>query len=315
MSAKRRPQRRATRVAQQAKDILAKWLAQQMPTTFLSALGLDLPPIVEVLPTEVPVLSVHLEHPDVLVRLADASIADLEFQMTGEPDLWRFLQYNCAAVLHYQSRVHTVVIYGPGIATAPQELDLGSLRFRVTNLFIGQQEAEEVLATLEAKRARGESLDAGDRTRLVLLPLMKHRQALPEVLRTAVGLLEGVEATEMQRTVGAMVGMAYNYVSAEQAGALLEVLKMANALEELVIETLTKGIEQGRAEGVEQGRAEGVEQGRAEALVSFRRIVAHAVMERFGQVPAGLNLEQAGEVQLEEILRRLVHAERPEDLL
>lgn len=274
-----------------------------MPTTFLSALGLDLPPIVEVLPSEVPVLSVHLERPDVLVRLADASIADLEFQMSGEPDLWRFMQYNAATVMGYQTPVHTVVIYGPGIVSAPEELDLGSLHFRVTNLFIGQQEADDVLAALAAKRARGEALDAGDRTRLVLLPLMKHRQALPEVLRSAVRLLEGVEATELQRTVGAMVGMAYNYVSAEQAGALLEVLRMANALEELVIETLARGIEQGRTEG------------HAEVLAAYRRAVARAVTERFGAVPPGLDLEQADEARLEEVLSRLVRAERGHDLL
>jgi hypothetical protein len=101
------------------------------------------------------------------------------------------------------------------------------------------------------------------------------------------------------------------YVGEEQAGALLEVLQMANALEELVIETLTRGIEQGR----EEGRAEGMEQGRAEALAAYRRAVAHTVVERFGAVPAGLGLERADEARLEEILRRLVHAKRAEDLL
>jgi hypothetical protein len=138
---------------------------------------------------------------------------------------------------------------------------------------------------------------------LVLLPPMKHRQALPQVLRSAVGLLEGVEAAELQRPVGAMLGMAYNYVSAEQAGALLEVLMMANALEELVIETLTRGIEQGRTEG------------HAEVLAAYRRAIARAVTERVGTVPPGLDLEHADEARLEEILSRLVRAERSQDLL
>src|SRR5689334_5510938 len=157
----RRASQRATTVAQEAKDILAKWLARQIPATLLAALGLDLPPIVEVLPTEVPVLSVHLEQPDVLARLADGRLIDLEFQMRGEPDLWRFLHYAYAAVTHHQAPMQTVVVYGPGIARAPDTLDLGSLVLRVTNVFIGQREAEEVLAELGAKRARGEVLDAG----------------------------------------------------------------------------------------------------------------------------------------------------------
>jgi hypothetical protein len=148
-------------VAQEAKDILAKWLTQQIPATLLAALGLDVPPIVEVLPTEVPMLSVHLEQPDVLLRLADGRLIDLEFQMKGEPDLWRFLHYTYAAVVHHQAPTQTVVVYGPGIASAPEALDLGSLVFRVTNVFLGQQEAEEVLAELGAKRAQGEVLGQG----------------------------------------------------------------------------------------------------------------------------------------------------------
>jgi hypothetical protein len=181
----RRTRQRATTVAQEAKDILAKWLAQQIPATLFAALGLDVPPIVEVLPTEVPMLSVHLEQPDVLVRLADGRLIDLEFQMKGEPDLWRFLHYTYAAVVHHQAPTQAVVVYGPGIASAPEALDLGSLVFRVTNVFLGQQEAEEVLAELGAKRARGEVLDVRERTRLVLLPLMHQQQDLPGVLRRA----------------------------------------------------------------------------------------------------------------------------------
>jgi hypothetical protein len=232
-----------------------------------------------VLPTAVPVLSVHLEQPDVLARLADGRLIDLEFQMRGAPDLWRFLHDTYAAVAHHQAPLQTVVVSGPGIARAPDTLELGSLAFRVTNVLVGQREAEEMLAELGAKRARGEVLDAGDRTRLVLLPLMHHRQGLLADLRRAVALLEGVEAAELRRTVGAMAGMAYNYLDEAQAEALLEVLKMANALEDLVAQTL--------------------EQGRLEAR---RDDLAHLILRRFRltALPSALaeRLAQADEATL-----------------
>lgn len=60
-------------------------------------------------------LSVHLEQPDVLARLADGRLIDLEFQMRGEPDLWRFLHYTYAAVAHHQAPMQTVVVYNAAL--------------------------------------------------------------------------------------------------------------------------------------------------------------------------------------------------------
>ena len=61
-------------VAREAKDILLKRLAGGLGGGFPAALGLELAPIVAVLPAELPVLSVRAEQPDNLFRLEDAAI-------------------------------------------------------------------------------------------------------------------------------------------------------------------------------------------------------------------------------------------------
>ena len=47
-----------------------------------------------------------------------------------------------------------------------------------------------------------------------------------------------------------MVGMAYNYVEPAMADRLLEVLRMANVLEDLFVDTLVRGRVESRREGI-----------------------------------------------------------------
>jgi len=114
------------RIVREAKDILLKRLAQSLRGTFLAGLGLDLAPIVEVLPAELPILEVRVQLPDLLFRLADGNILHVEFQSTvSAGDLRRFSRYNYAVGEHYAVSnqepllVYTAVLYGQGISQAP----------------------------------------------------------------------------------------------------------------------------------------------------------------------------------------------------
>jgi hypothetical protein len=64
-------------VSREAKDILLKYIADALRGDFPAALGLDLPPIVEPLPAELPTLEVRAEQPDRFYRLADTTILSL----------------------------------------------------------------------------------------------------------------------------------------------------------------------------------------------------------------------------------------------
>ncbi len=100
-------------------------------------------------------------------------------------------------------------------------------------------------------------------------------------------------------------------IGSGQAGALLEVLRMANALEDLVAQTLARG----REEGIEQGREEGIGQGRLEAL---RDDLAHLILRRFhlAEVPAPLaeRLGRADEATLIELRDRALNVASVEEL-
>ncbi len=309
-TSRRRKQASRTDVARQAKDILLKRMAQSLRGGFLATLGLDLAPIVAVVPAEIPTLSVRAEQADLLFLLADDNIVHLEFQATsGNTDLKRFSRYNYAVSEHYDKRVYTVVLYGAGISSAPETLDRGSHVFTVRNVFIGQQDGEAVVAHLREKLSRGEALSEEDRTRIKLLPLMRHERPLQELLVEVAQMARALPREEREETIGMMVGLAYNYVDRVTAEQLLEVLRMANALEKLIEETLVKGINEGEARGEIRGEARGARRG-------YERAVRHAIELRFGQIPARLDqyLATADEATLEHLMDRIQTAASVEDL-
>ena len=199
-------------VAREAKDILLKRLAGGLGGGFPAALGLDLAPIVAALPAELPVLSVRAEQPDNLFRLADADIAQFEFQMKrNADDLERFYRTQFAVAEHYQCPVHTVVLYGPDVLEAPDTLDRGSAVFRVRNVYIGAMDGEAVVAMLRERLAAGQPLSEAEGTWIKLLPLMRQRRELSEVLREVALLARGLPRAEREEILGTMVGLTYNY--------------------------------------------------------------------------------------------------------
>ena len=292
MTTPRRPRRpRPTAPAQQAvareaKDILLKRLARGL-RGFPAFLGRDLAPIVEALPAELPVLRVQTEQPDTLFRLEGAAIVQFEFQMKRNPDdLERFYHTLFAVAEHYQCPVHTVVLYGPDVLGAPNTLDRRSAVFRVRNVYICAQDSEVVVAMLRQCRP------------------------LAEVLREVALLARGLPRAERKEILGTMVGLAYNYLGPEMSGQLLEVLQMANALENLIADTLVRGRSESRAEGSNEGRAEGRTEG-------MRDLVRGAIDRRFGPPSAALKrrIGTSDECALAAMLDCLPGASRPDDLL
>ena len=224
MTTPRRPRRpRATGAAQQAvareaKDILLKRLVGGLGGGFSAALGLDLAPIVEALPAELPVLSVRAEQPDNLFRMADAAIVQFEFQMKRNPDdLERFYRTQFAVAEHYQCPVHMVVLYGPDVLEAPDTLDRGSAVYRVRNVRIGAMDGDAVVAMLRERIATGVPLSEAEATRIKLLPLMRQRRELGELLREVAVLARGLPRAEREEILGTMVGRTYNAAPARRS--------------------------------------------------------------------------------------------------
>jgi hypothetical protein len=236
-------------ISREAKDILLKLVAQSLGGAFLTSLGIDLPPIVEALPAELPVLEVRAEQLDTLFRLANHEILHMEFQMTST-DLRRFYRYQFEAGDAYDTKAHTVVSFGPGIKSAPEVLDRGSGVYTVHNVFIGALDGDAVLDELRQKLSQGQTLDELDQTRFKLLPLMAHQRPLPEVVQEAVTIAGTLREDERTAVIGTMLGLSYSYLGREFIDQMLGVREVANALEMMVENALRRGRMEGRHEDI-----------------------------------------------------------------
>jgi len=110
--------------------------------------------IVAGLPTEFPRLEVRTQQSDLLFRLADdGGVLHLEAQTQYRAEhLLRFANYHLAAYAEHGGPVHTIIVYGAGVRSAPSALRTGGLTFRVHNIFIGRKDARPCSGVSSARR-------------------------------------------------------------------------------------------------------------------------------------------------------------------
>ena len=82
--------------------------------------------------------------------------------------------------------------------------------------------------------------------------------------------LKEIEITYDEAVLIAQVTNSYRILKPYIEKQKGEWIDMCKAMEELVNESIEKGIERGRAQGIEQGRAQGIEQGRAQGIEQGR---------------------------------------------
>ena len=116
-------------IVYQNKDVLLKVLAESYKNKSLSVYGLDLPPIKELLPTNLPAIQVDEKRSDNIFLLEDGRILILEYE--ADCDKKNLLKYG-----HYAFRVSEAyygkadeliiaVVYTGNATKAPKELNLG----------------------------------------------------------------------------------------------------------------------------------------------------------------------------------------------
>jgi hypothetical protein len=193
--------------------------------------------------------------------------------------------------MKYRSPVETVVIYTGGTRRAEEEIEAGSLRYRVKAVFMSRFDGEAVLARVEGKVAAGERLDRRDFSELVFVPCMRLERSAGEALLRAVELARWFsDEEERMMCVGAAVTLGEKFLDAQQTARLEEVLSVSKVLDRMG--------ERYREQGYAEGEAKGEAKARADAVLELLR--------RLGPVPA--DLERRVRAQETEVLRKLLLA-------
>lgn len=192
-------------IAYQNKDILFKILGQTYKEKSFAAYGIDLPPIRELLPTNLPKISANEKDIDNLFLLEDGTYAIVDYEA-------EFKKLNKIKYLNYIARVmekyykedenfnlRLVVIYTGDVKSAEATLETNCITLRTEQAFLSHIDGEAAFNTIRQKIHSGTVLEDDDLMKLVILPLtIAGSEGKQEMLEKVVDLAELITDEEQR---------------------------------------------------------------------------------------------------------------------
>lgn len=164
-------------IVYQNKDILFKILGQTYKEKSFSAYGLDIPPIRELLPTNLPKISANEKSVDNLFLLEDGTYAIVDYESEfKKQNKVKYLNYIVRVMEKYYGEeddfnLRLVVIYTGDVKSAEAVFETNCLSLRMEQAFLSHIDGEEAFRFIREKVNSGESLEDDDLMKLVVLPL------------------------------------------------------------------------------------------------------------------------------------------------
>ena len=175
--------RKQSNIAYQNKDILSKLAAEYFKGKSLSAYGIGLPRIAEVLPTNLPAIEANELRIDNFFRFEDGSCGIVDYESVYK-DIAQKIKY-----LNYVARIagrfhrdgiplrnlRFIVIYTADVERreVSASYDIGCLHFEVEPAFLSELDADGIFPKIKAKILAGERLGEEEQMQFIVLPLAK----------------------------------------------------------------------------------------------------------------------------------------------
>lgn len=167
-------------IAYQNKDITAKYLEQHLKNKSFAVYGINVPRIVDVLLTNLPIIEANELRLDNLFELEDSSLALVDYESTyADIDKIKYLNYIVRTLKRNMEehsmhrKIRMIVIYTADIEpehTRPF-LDVGCLKFQLQEAFLTELDSEAIKEKLHDKVKSGVMLTEEEQMQFIILPL------------------------------------------------------------------------------------------------------------------------------------------------
>ena len=164
-------------IVYQNKDILFKILGQTYKEKSFAAYGIDLPPIRELLPTDLPKIAANEKSIDNLFLLEDGTYAIVDYESVyKKANKIKYLNYIARVMEKYFKEDETfnlrlIVIYTSDVQSAEPTLETDCFTLRTEQAFLSHIDGEAAFHEIQGKLQSGIPLANDDLMRLVILPL------------------------------------------------------------------------------------------------------------------------------------------------
>ena len=185
-------------IAYQNKDITSKLMAETLKGKSLAAFGLPELKIVDILPTNLPVIESNELRLDNLFLLSDGSLAIIDYESSfSRENFVKYLNYIARVIRRFAVRrelkdlkqLKMVVIYTADVERAEERYDLGGLILIVESAYLIHLDGSQIYDRLKHKIDAGEKLAEEELMELMILPLtVKGKKRKQETIEKAVTL-------------------------------------------------------------------------------------------------------------------------------
>lgn len=164
-------------IVYQNKDILFKILGQTYKEKSFAAYGINLPPIRELLPTDLPKIAANEKSIDNLFLLEDDTYAIVDYESVyKKTNKIKYLNYIARVMEKYFKEdeafsLRLIVIYTGDVKSAEPTLETDCLTLRTEQAFLSHIDGETAFHEIQGKLQSGIPLANDDLMRLVILPL------------------------------------------------------------------------------------------------------------------------------------------------
>ncbi len=186
-------------VAYQNKDILFKILGQTYKEKSFAAYGINLSPIRELLPTNLPKISANEKDIDNLFLLEDGTYAIVDYESEFKKlNKIKYLNYIARVMEKYYPKendfhLRLVIIYTGDVKRAESIFETNCITLRMEQAFLSHIDGKTAFDTIFRKVQSGTLLEDDDLMKLVILPLtIPGSQGKQEMLEKVVDLAEQI---------------------------------------------------------------------------------------------------------------------------
>jgi len=192
-------------IVYQNKDILFKILGQTYKEKSFAAYGIDLPPIRELLPTDLPKIAANEKSIDNLFLLEDGTYAIVDYESVyKKANKIKYLNYIARVMEKYFKEDETfdlrlIVIYTSDVQSVEPTLETDCFTLRTEQAFLSHIDGEAAFDEIQGKLQSGIPLADDDLMRLVILPLtVPGSEGKQEMLEKVVDLAEQITDEEQR---------------------------------------------------------------------------------------------------------------------
>lgn len=186
-------------IAYQNKDIVSKILADNFKNKSLTVYGLDIPRIVNVLPTNLPEIFANELRIDHIFELEDKTVCIIDYESSYKRENFiKYLQYMARVLERYRKennydvKLRMVVIYTADVLPSQTETayDAGTLSFHIEPAFLSLLDSDRIKKKIIEKIHACEHLSDEELMECIILPLTyksteKKKKELQEMISLA----------------------------------------------------------------------------------------------------------------------------------